>query len=199
MRIVKGRELTSFDVSLIHARHEEGVWLNVAEVLATRFVLFNQAVAIRREAFEKVGGFAKDLKYLEDYDLPLRLALSGPWAFIREPLVIYSEGSVESFSKQALKDPITLNECALKIFERTLASINGSDQHASLRPHLKRQIKSFRRGMTEFKLDGMSFWGTRAIAHLSRQVGRYREAIFRRSPWFPKMLTAPVEAAGLSR
>lgn len=191
MRVVKGRDLTSFDLSLIHPRHEEGIWLNVAEVLSTRFVLFNQAVAIRREAFEKAGGFDEELKYLEDYDLPLRLALTGPWAFIREPLVIYSESSAESFSKQALKEPFTLNECALKIFERTLASIEEGDQHASLRPHLKRQLRNIRRGIDELKLSEMSFWGARAMAHLSRKVGRYQGAIFRRSPWFPKMISIP--------
>ncbi|HWO33294.1 MAG TPA: glycosyltransferase, partial [Candidatus Acidoferrum sp.] len=92
MRVINGKEFTSFDHSLIFPRDEAGLWLNVPDVLATRFVLFNQAVAIRRGPLEKLGGFNEQLKYLEDYDLPLRLALEGPWAFIREPLVIYREG-----------------------------------------------------------------------------------------------------------
>lgn len=199
MRIVKGRELTSFDISLIHPRHEEGIWLNVAEVLATRFVLFNQAVAIRKEAFEKAGGFDEKLKYLEDYDLPLRLALGGPWAFIREPLVIYSERSAESFSKQALKDPIVLYECSLKIFERVLAHVNEDHRRANLRPYLRYQLRSSRRAINEIKLRSMSFWGARAIAHLSKQIGRYQDGIFRRLPWFPKMISVPPSSMAKDR
>src|ERR1700733_14542426 len=63
--IVDGKEITSFDQSIIYPEHEEGVWLNVADILATRFVLFTQAVAIRRETFEKLGGFDESLRYLE--------------------------------------------------------------------------------------------------------------------------------------
>ena len=119
MRVVNGKDFTSFDHSLIFPRDEAGLWLNVPDVLATRFVLFNQAVAIRRKALEKLGGFNEQLKYLEDYDLPLRLALEGPWAFIREPLVIYREGTPGSFSQAALKDPIVLKECEVKICEQS--------------------------------------------------------------------------------
>jgi glycosyltransferase involved in cell wall biosynthesis len=79
LRQVDGRPFTSFEHSRIRLTSEEGIWLNVLEVLATRFVFFNQAVVIRREVFERAGGFPEDLKYLEDYDLPLRLALEGPW------------------------------------------------------------------------------------------------------------------------
>src|SRR5882672_407459 len=74
----RSKSRTTFDLAQIHSPFEAGLWLNVAEVLATRFVLFNQAVLIRRAALDKVGVFDSGLKYLEDYDLPLRLALEGP-------------------------------------------------------------------------------------------------------------------------
>ena len=57
-------------------------------MLATRFLLFNQVVAIRREAFERVGGFNVDLRILEDYELALKLSSVGVWGVIGDSLVI---------------------------------------------------------------------------------------------------------------
>jgi glycosyltransferase involved in cell wall biosynthesis len=191
LRVVGGKQVTSFDVSLIHPRHEEGIWLNVPEVLATRFVLFNQAVAIRREAWERVGGFDESLKYLEDYDLPLQLALEGPWAFIQEPLVIYSSNSPESFSQAALKDPIVLKHCELKICERMLAKDDKQGQQSSFRRHLKRRKGSFQRELRAIELSRKDFRGARIISSVLMKAERYFLAGFRRSPWFPKPVTTP--------
>lgn len=192
MRFVSRAEVTSFAISLMHPRHEEGIWLNVSEVLATRFVLFNQTAAIRREALERVGGFDEHLKYLEDYDLPLRLTLEGPWAFIREPLMIWRGGSPGSFYQQALNDPIVLKECELKIFERMLARVDDGGQHASLRGHLVRQLRIVRRQLRATKLSHADSFGTRAIGRLLMQVDHYLGAAFRRSPWFPRPITLPI-------
>ena len=123
----KNRKPTSFEDSLVHPQHEEGIWVNALEVLATRFVLFSQAVAIRREVFERVGGFREDIKYDEDYDLALRLALEGPWGFIKEPLVTYIPGETNSFSQAARKDLMTLKECEVRIVEHVLSRVNGSE------------------------------------------------------------------------
>jgi len=184
---------TSFDDSLVHPQHEEGIWINVLEVLATRFILFCQAVAVRRDVFERVGGFREDIKYDEDYDLALRLALEGPWAFIREPLVTYTRGSSHSFSQAALKDPMALKECEVRIVEHMLARVNGSD-HTAVQTYLNRRLKRFRRGMTEIRLSRKDFWGARQLARLMNTFGHYQEAAFRRTPWYPKALTLPAEA-----
>jgi glycosyltransferase involved in cell wall biosynthesis len=77
----------SFDIAGVTSGLSEGYWLNPAELIATRFLLFNQVVAIRRAAFEKIGGFKKSMRILEDHDLAFRLSLLGPWAFISEPMV----------------------------------------------------------------------------------------------------------------
>src|SRR3954470_1099780 len=84
-------ERESFDIAWLKPSASEGIWVNVDEVLATRFVLFNQGIMIRREAIEKIGGFDESLRLLEDHELALRLSLEGPWAFIREPLVVWHE------------------------------------------------------------------------------------------------------------
>jgi len=188
--IMDGKGFTSFDQSFIHPQHEEGIWLNVADILATRFVLFTQAVAIRRETFEKLGGFDESLRYLEDYDLPLRLALVGPWAFIREPLVVYRKGSSLSFSQAALNDPITLKHCELKICERMLAEVKSGDGKASFRRHLKRRMGIFRRELRAIELGRKGFWGATTIAKFLTSIERYFVAGFRRSPWFPDAITA---------
>lgn len=77
----------SFEIAGVKTALGEGYWLNPAELIATRFLLFNQVAAIRREAFEKIGGFKEDMRILEDHDLAFRLSLLGPWAFIADCLV----------------------------------------------------------------------------------------------------------------
>lgn len=193
MRMVNGKPFTSFDHSLVRMNDEEGIWLNVLDVLATRFILFNQAVVIRRELFEKVGGFAEDLKYLEDYDLPLRLALEGPWAIIREPLVFYGDGSPASFSEQARRDPALLRECEQLIYERILGRLNGDREHADAVRSLKRRMGMSRRQLLALRLDQASRPIARALNKMLRQFDRYRMAAFRRSPWFPQPRLASVE------
>jgi glycosyltransferase involved in cell wall biosynthesis len=176
---------TSFDHSLIRLDRERGLWLNVTDVLTTRFLLFNQAAAIRRQAFERVGGFAEDLKYLEDYDLPLRLSLEGPWALIREPLVIYGEASAGSFSAQATKDPVVLKQCEVKIYERMLRRIDGSECYGKARRNLYRRYNVAQRQL-------LAIQRQHTAAHLGKLlnfVDKYRLALFRRSPWFPQPIT----------
>lgn len=82
-----GTSRNSFTVSGVESELSEGYWLNPAPIIATRFVLFNQVVSIRREAFESVGGFNESMRLLEDHDLAFRLSLLGPWGFVSEPLV----------------------------------------------------------------------------------------------------------------
>jgi glycosyltransferase involved in cell wall biosynthesis len=189
MRLADGKEFTSFDVSLIHPKQGDGLWINAPEVLANRFVLFNQAAAIRRDTFEKLGGFDEKLKYLEDYDLSLRLSLEGPWALIQEPLVINRVGVSHGLSQQASNNPIVIKEYELTIFKRMLALVDEGGQRANLRPHLERRLRVFRRGVEEFNKDQNSSWSSRLNGRLMSTIGHYRDAIFRRSPWFPKAIT----------
>ena len=192
MRVVNGKEFSSFDAAAIRFHEDEGLWLNVAEVLATRFVLFNQTVAIRRWAIEKTGMFDEGLKYLEDYDLPLRLAMEGPWAFIREPLVIYREATEGSFSKQAAKDPVVLKECEITIFERPLERAKG-EKNSKGRRQLQARLGIFRRRLRATKLSSVDSPVSRAVGRIATGMESYREAPMRRSPWYPQPVTSRID------
>lgn len=82
------RSRTSFESADLAPPFAEGLWTNPQEVLSSRFLLFNQVAAIRREAFESCGGFNPQLNLLEDYDLSMRLSTPGPWGVIRDPLTV---------------------------------------------------------------------------------------------------------------
>jgi glycosyltransferase involved in cell wall biosynthesis len=192
MYYINDKPFTSFEHSLVRLPREQGVWFNVLDVLATRFILFNQAAAIRREAFERVGGFPEDLQYLEDYDFPLRLSLEGPWAFIREPLVIYGEGSPISFSEQAKQNPILLAECEVSVYCRLLA-LTDQEHHAKARRALRWRLAITRRRLAVAKLEGRNRPVAKAIAKLFVQLHRYLFAAFRRSRWFPQPITEAVD------
>lgn len=81
----------AFGIAGIESKYEEAVWHNPGEVLASRFLLFNQVAAIRRDSFVKVGGYNPRITLLEDHDLALKLAsLGGVWGMITTPMVIKS-------------------------------------------------------------------------------------------------------------
>jgi len=193
---IDGKQWTSFDISQINTEYSEGLWINVTEVLATRFVLFNQTVAIRRKAIEKVGIFDETLKYLEDYDLPLRLAAEGPWAYIQEPLVIYREGTPNSFSQQALRDPMVLKECEITIFERAMERAVRLDD-AKARWQIEFRLNAFKRILRAKKLSHSGSASARVVARLMDQLERYKSIAFRKSPWFPKAKTVPLDRSSM--
>jgi glycosyltransferase involved in cell wall biosynthesis len=194
MHLSNGRVTSSFKYALMEPRCEQGTWLNVAEVLATRFVLFNQAVVIRHRAWERLNGFDESLKYLEDYDLPLRLALEGPWAFVRTPLVIYRQGSPSSFSTQGHSDRTVLKQCEIRIFEQALAKAKDQRCSMTLQKQLKRRLGVFRRELRAITLAESGVWGAGTVSRLLRGVEHYRHSVFVRLPWFPAMRAVPVGA-----
>jgi len=181
-----GKDYYSFDVSLIRPPNDEGLWLNVAEVLATRFVMFNQAAAIRRKPLERIGGFNTSLKYLEDYDLSMKLAVEGPWAYIKESLSIWAGGEPNSLTKKAADDAIVLNDCMLRILARALASAQERGD-AKVERHVRRSIAFCGRALRGILTGQSSLRSERIVEQLRGQLDRYHKAILRRSPWFPQM------------
>jgi glycosyltransferase involved in cell wall biosynthesis len=183
----------SFDIALLKPSTEEGVWLNADEVLATRFVLFNQGIVIRREVLEKIGGFDESIRYLEDYEFPLRLSLEGPWAFIKTPLVIWRESMTNSVFKNSQRDELCTSECMVEVFETHLARVEEACRDTRLRRYVNRELKRARRDLWAVRMGQAGSWGS-ALAASVETVERYRSALFRRSPWFPKMKVALVQA-----
>ena len=183
----------SFDIAFLKPSTEEGVWLNADEVLATRFVLFNQGIVIRREVLEKIGGFDESIRYLEDYEFPLRLSLEGPWAFIDTPLVVWRESMTNSVFKNSQREELCTSECMVEVFETHLARVEKARRDARLRRYVSRELGRARRHLWAARMSQVNSWGS-ALAASVETVERYRSALFRRSPWYPKMKVALVES-----
>lgn len=115
LRYANGRLNDSFKLSILAPSIDEGVWLNPLEVLLTRFLLFNQSVAVRRSALVRVGAFNPSLRFMEDYDLALKLACLGPWAFIARPLTVWNEGSEGSLSTEARRTLAKVHDAVCRI------------------------------------------------------------------------------------
>lgn len=183
----------TFDISVLRTSHDEGLWLNPAEVLATRFLFFNQTAAIRREALLKVGGYNPRLRYLEDWDLALKLALLGePWAFIREPLAYWHEGSKGSLTSEAERGSVLIaGLCAVEVLQRGLL-LTTDKAHARVQRHIRRGLRLQKGDLRALRISQMQFCGAAALGRLLLRVERYRRAVSRRLPSFPRMQTQPV-------
>jgi GT2 family glycosyltransferase len=160
-------------------------------VLATRFVLFNQAVAIRKEALNESGGFNEGLWVMEDYDLALRLALMGPWAYINEPLVIWHRDSNKSLHAQAQNDQIRLHENIKKIYVTILRK--NSIECSVVRKYLQRNLGISRYELLAAKMFEKGLGRAIGIGGPLKYFNRFRNALFRRSPWYPRMEVVPIE------
>src|SRR5216683_7251951 len=188
----------SFDIALLKPPAEQGVWLNVDEVLATRFVLFNQGIVIRRKVLEKIGGFDESIRYLEDVEFPLRLSLEGPWAFIQTPLVIWRESMTNSIYKNSKREALCTSACLVEVFEMHLARVDKAGRNGRLRKYVSRELSRARQHLWLTKMSQRSSWGS-ALAALVRTVDRYESALFRRSQWFQKMKVEPMQSVGVGQ
>jgi len=183
----RNKEFTSFEVAWLNPPLEEGLWLNVDDVLATRFVLFNQGIIVRRPVLERLGGFDESIRFLEDYDLPLRLSLEGPWSFIREPLVVWRESATNSVYKDTQREDICTKECMVQVFEKHIANMRDRYHHGISQDYVSRELKRARRKLRAAKMSRLSSWGASTLGNSLQKIEQYRSAAFRRSPWFPKM------------
>ena len=188
---VDGRHHTSFDSARIRSWHQEGIWLNPAEVLATRFLMFNQGVAIRREAFEKAGGFDEQLRVLEDYDLALRLSLYGPWAFVQEPLVVWKQRR-DSVS-YTLKDSPMSSEAWLRALKNAFAGALAAPQYARARRLARRQFRIARRVLAARELADSDNRAGRLAGKAYLRAHRAWDSCCARFPWYPRMKAITVE------
>lgn len=186
---------TSFRNSRLYPSPEEGLWLNATLVLLNRFLLFNQMVAIRREALARIGGFDESLRYLEDYDLALRLSLLGPFAYTNEPLVIYSHGSAGSLAHEAQQKVIELKESIVRVRERASETVRASGGYAAFRVPAQRALRTARRQLWVARLGQRRTPGAATLSRLLERSEHYCGAIARRSPWFVEMKVVSIAAS----
>lgn len=187
-----GVTTSSFSYALLSPAHPEGLWLNVSEILATRFIMFIQMAAIRRTALEKIGGFDESITYLEDYDLPLRLSFQGPWTYLAEPLVDYAEGSPESWSKQAHSDKKRLLEFKAKILRRAVEETRNREDLGKTCRLLTQSLRSTLRLMQATDLLASGAMGKILLGHLIEKFDHYQGAFVRRAGFLPQMDVRPL-------
>ena len=61
---------------------------DIRQSLARTSFISTQMLTLRRDVFDRAGGFDEDLPALEDWDLMLRIAQIGPVAFVDDDLVV---------------------------------------------------------------------------------------------------------------
>jgi glycosyltransferase involved in cell wall biosynthesis len=166
----------------------DALWLNPAEVLFNRFVLFTQAAMIRREALERVGCFDERLRFCEDYDLPLRLSLQGPWVVLQDELVVYQTGSKGSWAETAVREEVRLHEDLLRIRQQMSMLVESSPRHVSLRRVARRELRRAQRQLAFTRLTRAESRTASALGRSLRFIERLRRAALRRGPLYPRML-----------
>ncbi|CAG7856707.1 hypothetical protein MCAMS1_01299 [biofilm metagenome] len=187
-----GRTGSSFELSLIKPSTPEGIWTNALDVLSTRFILFNQAIAVRKEALLKVGCFDESCKFMEDHDLALRLALLGSWAYTQEPLVVWNEGTVGSLTSQAQKQKVNVTDTMLKIYQKINLLAEESLSSDRTRSHVRFELNRNHLRFTACKLrHSINFW-SKACGYMIEKSERYFDKLYTHSPWYPKMETLPI-------
>jgi glycosyltransferase involved in cell wall biosynthesis len=192
MRYAGGRELRAFEQSALAPGRAEAIWTNVLPVLATRFLLFNQAAAIRRPALLACGGFDEALWVMEDYDLALKLAAQGPWAVIADPLVVWHGGAENSLSEAAYRDPVRLHSAIERILTRCLHAAGSRD--AAARFFLKRRRAIARREIRSAWLRSQPGRLRPALGALVSRADALGQRLLRRLPGYPRMRVEPVQA-----
>jgi GT2 family glycosyltransferase len=70
-------------------RKGTGVWTNALDAFAVSNRVRAPGIAVRRRAYEQVGGYRSDLPHAADWDMWTRLAAHGPIVFVDEVLAVY--------------------------------------------------------------------------------------------------------------
>lgn len=191
MKTPDGEDESSFGIAWLEMRESEGLWLNPAAVLATRFVLFCQAALIRRSFLLQCGGFDERLWLMEDHDLALRLALRGPWTFVREPLAVWSGGRDDlSLWTAALRQPDKLYQSIEYIDRKVLEQEEIRD--GWVRKLLQHDLQRVRRRLWAQRLAATGQVLARLEAKSITGWDRLQRAWFRRSWSYPRPHTRPL-------
>jgi glycosyltransferase involved in cell wall biosynthesis len=178
--------VNSFAAARLYPERQEGIWTNPAAVITTRFLFFNQVAAVRREALEQSGYFRQGI--MEDYDLALRLALLGPWAFIADPLVVWHEQAGDNLSRTHSQV-----EISVKTLEILMATSNSS-HWAPLLPKvlLCRRIRNLKQEISVLRLSARTHPVARFFGRLLFLYLCGCDALHRRGSSYPRMITRSI-------
>lgn len=180
---------TSFDLAGLKLPLAEGEWSNPGEILANRFLLFNQVVAVRRSAFDAVGGFNSKLRILEDYELAIKLSAAGTWGMISEPLVL-KRNDTDGIGVACMTDRLAHAEICVQVMEGIVTADFGLGDRTL--HELRKSLAELRWGLrAERAVAGGSAAG-RTAGHLIEKLLRIRRALRRRSPWRPTAAMKPL-------
>jgi len=181
---VSGTDGTSFKVAGVSTAIKSGYWKNPSRVLATRFLLFNQVMMVRRDAMQKIGGFRNDLWLLEDYDIALRLSLFGVWGIISDALVI-KHNETAGIGVQGMNDHCRSLTAQAKVLQSFLS-------HQSLKDEQTKRLVTWTLRFIGMELRARQWAGSRHV--MSSLVGRVwlpvirlQWAVRRRLPSWPKL------------
>jgi glycosyltransferase involved in cell wall biosynthesis len=183
-----GSRTSTFAVADVQPHCDTGVWLNPAEVLTTRFVIFSQAVAVRRKFLESAGGYDENLPFFcEDHELALRLALQGPWAIIREELVVCQGAGPGSLGEQARRQQVRLHTDLLYMWTRMTSCIESHPSRPELSRLARRELSGTRRALAIARIENKGFPGAIAMGRVLRFIERLRRGVFRRTSAYPHL------------
>lgn len=174
---------TSFEIAGIECELSEGYWLNPTELIATRFILFNQVVIIWRDAFLSIGGFKPELRLLEDHDLAFRLSLLGPWAFVSD-LLVNKYDQADGLGVRARKQPRSHAMAWANVLEGFLEE--SLDDHKPIQRIVRRALDDV---AIELRAVGMIQSGgifSQVAARFLMTFLRLKGAIRRRLPSWPR-------------
>ena len=180
---------TSFGLAGLSPAVARGRWTNPAEVLSGGFLLFNQVVAVRRSAFEAVGGFRPELRLLEDYELALRLAASGDWGILSEPLVV-KKNETGGIGVQCEGDKLKHLETCVSVISEFLERDRSLPPTATSR--LRGSLTALRLSLhaEHLKAEGVGFKTLQG--HFLATWVRCTQAIRRRLPTWPVAEITPL-------
>jgi glycosyltransferase involved in cell wall biosynthesis len=182
------RNPDAFGIAGVNSQHEESVWQNPGEVLASRFLLFNQVAAIRRDAFVKVGGYNSRINLLEDHDLALKLAsVGGVWGLITSPLVIKSN-ETKGIGVECGKNP--LQHARVQRVALTGVLESGLIRDAVMRRNMSKRLRINAREIRNEELLSSPHWMDRFHGRMGSASSNITNFIARRS--FPKAKTDKV-------
>jgi hypothetical protein len=77
---------------------------NWLERIAVRNYLQTPSIVVRREVYEKLGGFDRRIRYWgEDWEMWVRIAAHYPVWFEVEPLAVYRDSTADSLTKRSVR------------------------------------------------------------------------------------------------